>query len=142
MRAGFKDAASGMAPLLLQGCRRSREMTTGIRVSSPHPTGTSEPKARTQDLLSLTDSHCPHQQPLSEGWQTLTKDAGWATSWGGPRSRGAPQAWKPQGAVRGHCRGLVPPWACLAPFRQHLPPYPQLSLGLHFFLWTVKAVRR
>lgn len=75
MRAGFKDAVSGMAPLLLQGCRRSREMTTGIRVSSPYPTGPSEPKARTRDLLSLTDSHCPHQQPLSEGWQTLTKDA-------------------------------------------------------------------
>lgn len=38
MREGFKDAVSGVAPLLLQGCRRSREMTTGIRVviTPPH----------------------------------------------------------------------------------------------------------
>lgn len=53
----------------------------------------------------------------------LTKEAGWATLWGGggqPTEQVAPLA----GALRGHCRGLVTPPAGPA------PPRPQPSFPL------------
>ena len=63
----------------------------------------------------------PDGQPLSlpgaalKGWQAFTKEGGWATSWGGPQSTAAPQAWKttgcPQGPPQGpgHALGLPTP---------------------------------
>lgn len=90
---------------------------------SPLPAEPSEPKAGTRDPLSLTDKPLSAEGALLPGWHAFSKEAGPATSWGGPRSRTAPQAWKTAGCPWGpwqgpaypSCGSILPPPALFRP---------------------------
>lgn len=60
-------------------------------------------------------------EPSSRGWDALTKEAGWATSWADPWSRAAPWAWNatgcPQGPLQGPGHALGPALHPLLLFR-------------------------
>lgn len=81
-------------------------MTTVLRVFAITPPHRAQ-WTQGQDMGFVIPDRQPlsRLEPSSGGWHAFTKEAGWTTSWGGPRSRAAPQAWKTAGCPRGTMQG-------------------------------------
>ena len=135
MRAGFKDAVTGMDRLLLQGCQESRDRTTEIRVSAITP-----PHRARWTQGQHSGFVFPDGQPLSPpgallpGWHAFTKEAGRAASWGGPWSWTALRAWKTTGCPRGATAGAWPRPGLPAPASSSIPPPPALFRAGFLFM--------